>query len=256
MITAMRTAAASAIATKYLAQKTETLAVIGSGVQATSHAECFLRTFPSFKKVNYLNNSYVIAAIFLQSDIQKVNIWNHRKPGAEQLARHLTESFKADFQVYDQIEDCVKDADVIVVATFATGPLLMDFPMNPWVHINCKNSVIQINLPELQQSFVAVGAPRPDWQELNEDLMRNSVVYVDSTQSASHESGDIIKSGAEIYAEIGEVIRGGKEALISKRTIFKSLGISQSYYSTVDSNGYCFLRFSSRGCSLCATGLQ
>lgn len=54
--------------------------------------------------------------------------------------------------------------------------------------------------------------------------MMNSVVYVDSTQSASHESGDIIKSGAKIHAEIGEVILGAKEALSSRRTVFKSLG--------------------------------
>lgn len=57
MITAMRTAAVSAIATKYLAKKTDTLALIGSGVQAKSHAECFLQTFPTIKKVRNLFNA-------------------------------------------------------------------------------------------------------------------------------------------------------------------------------------------------------
>lgn len=59
--------------------------------------------------------------------------------------------------------------------------------------------------------------------------MQTSIVYVDSTQSASHESGDIIKSGAGVYAEIGEVILGTKEAMSSQRTIFKSLGLHSNY---------------------------
>ena len=58
VITAMRTAAVSAIATKYLAQSTDTLGVLGSGVQAKSHIEAFCTLFP-IKKVNY-NNLYPI----------------------------------------------------------------------------------------------------------------------------------------------------------------------------------------------------
>lgn len=56
--------------------------------------------------------------------------------------------------------------------------------------------------------------------------MNNSVVYVDSTLSASNESGDVIKSRAAIYAEIGEVLNGNKKAEKSQRTVFKSLGIN------------------------------
>jgi thiomorpholine-carboxylate dehydrogenase len=72
--------------------------------------------------------------------------------------------------------------------------------------------------------LTAVGAPRPQWQELSAELMNNSTVYVDSFLSATKESGDVIKSGAKIYAEIGEVILGNKKAEINKKTIFKSLG--------------------------------
>ena len=72
--------------------------------------------------------------------------------------------------------------------------------------------------------MTAVGAPRPQWQELSAELMNNSTVYVDSFLSATKESGDVIKSGAKIYAEIGEVILGNKKAEINKKTIFKSLG--------------------------------
>ena len=50
VITAMRTAAVSAIATKYLAEKKEILAILGSGVQAKAHVDAFCKLFP-IKKV-------------------------------------------------------------------------------------------------------------------------------------------------------------------------------------------------------------
>lgn len=61
MITAMRTAAVSAIATKYLALKTDVLSVLGSGVQAKAHIEAFCKVFP-IKKVR----------LELENSIQKV----------------------------------------------------------------------------------------------------------------------------------------------------------------------------------------
>ena len=50
VITAMRTAAASAVATKYLAQRTQILSVLGCGTQARSHIDAFRQLF-SFEKV-------------------------------------------------------------------------------------------------------------------------------------------------------------------------------------------------------------
>jgi thiomorpholine-carboxylate dehydrogenase len=47
-----------------------------------------------------------------------------------------------------------------------------------------------------------VGAPRANWRELDDEAMEN-VLYVDSREAAMVESGDVILSGAEIYAEIG-----------------------------------------------------
>ena len=42
--------------------------------------------------------------------------------------------------------------------------------------------------------FLAVGACRPDWSEIDPELMRSSVVYVDSREAALKESGDVILS--------------------------------------------------------------
>ena len=57
IITAMRTAAVSAVATKALAQETSILSVIGSGVQAKSHIEAFLKTFPITKVLTSFTHS-------------------------------------------------------------------------------------------------------------------------------------------------------------------------------------------------------
>ena len=59
--------------------------------------------------------------------------------------------------------------------------------------------------------------------------MNDCTVYADSLMSANAESGDVILSGAKVYAEIGQVIVGQKEAKKNQRTIFKSLGIYNYY---------------------------
>ncbi|XP_070616335.1 ketimine reductase mu-crystallin [Erythrolamprus reginae] len=73
---------------------------------------------------------------------------------------------------------------------------------------------------------LAIGASRPDWRELDDNIMSNSVLYVDSKEAALRESGDVILSGASVFAELGEVILGSKPALREKTTMFKSLGMA------------------------------
>ncbi|KAJ8037837.1 Ketimine reductase mu-crystallin [Holothuria leucospilota] len=87
----------------------------------------------------------------------------------------------------------------------------------------CKKATVEFNNPK---SGPAVGAPLPFKQEIDPVLMRSSVVYTDSRESAVHEAGDVILSKAEVYAEIGEVIMGTKEAKRDETTIFKSLGMA------------------------------
>jgi thiomorpholine-carboxylate dehydrogenase len=71
----------------------------------------------------------------------------------------------------------------------------------------------------------AVGACRPDWRELDDDAMTN-VVFVDSRVGAMKESGDVILSGAKIYAELGEALAGKVAPRANEITIFKSLGMA------------------------------
>ncbi|XP_026579904.1 ketimine reductase mu-crystallin-like [Pseudonaja textilis] len=183
VITAKRTAAVSAIATKYLMPAvSEVLCILGAGVQAYSHYELFTELF-SFKEVR---------------------IWNRTKENAEKFARTVN----GPVQVCSSVQMAVNGADVIVTVTMATQPILRGEWVKPGAHIN------------------AIGASRPDWRELDDNVMSNSVLYVDSKEAALRESGDVILSGASISAELGEVILGSKPALREKTTVFKSLGMA------------------------------
>lgn len=181
VITAMRTAAVSAVATKYLAAEgSKKLAILGAGTQARSHYHA-LSTVCSF---------------------QQVTVWSRTYASAEKCAAEIGAT------ACHTAQEAVQDADVIVTVTGATTPVLNAEWVKPNAHIN------------------AVGAFRPDWSEISPDLMRSAVVYVDSRDAAMVESGDIIISKAEIYAELGEIILGQKEAKRDKLTVFKSLGMS------------------------------
>ena len=56
--------------------------------------------------------------------------------------------------------------------------------------------------------------------------MQNGVVFVDSREGAMRERGDVILSGAKIYAELGEALAGKVPSRASETTIFKSLGMA------------------------------
>jgi ornithine cyclodeaminase/alanine dehydrogenase-like protein (mu-crystallin family) len=104
-------------------------------------------------------------------------------------------------------EAAVRDADVVVTATNALQPILNGAWLKPGAHVN------------------TVGSPRPNWRELDDAAMRKTLV-VDSREAALTESGDVILSGAAIYAEIGEIFAGLKPAPASETTIFKSVGLA------------------------------
>ena len=73
----------------------------------------------------------------------------------------------------------------------------------------------------------AVGSPRPTWRELDDQLMRQCALIVDSREAVQKESGDVILSGASILAEVGEVFSGMKAGPpIGTTTVFKSVGIA------------------------------
>jgi ornithine cyclodeaminase/alanine dehydrogenase-like protein (mu-crystallin family) len=180
LITEMRTAAVSAVATDLLAAPdAHVLAILGSGVQAHVHAEV-LPLVRRFDEVRVWSRTPEHAASF----------------AAEIGARSLP------------LEQAVRDADVVVTCTTSDRPFLQGSWLKAGAHVN------------------AVGSPRPNWRELHDDVLLDNVLYVDSREGASKESGDVIGSGAPIYAEIGEALAGTKEARRAATTVFKSLGMA------------------------------
>ena len=188
LITEVRTAAVSAVATEHLAKPdASVLAIIGSGVQARSHLE----------------------ALRLVRDFREVRVWSPRRAAAFAEEHGVTAVASA--------EEAVRGADVVVTATTSQTPVLSGEWLSPGVHIN------------------ALGAPRPDWRELDDEVVRRSRVYVDSREAAMKESGDVIAAG-EIFAEVGEVVSGAKPGRRSAEevTLFKSLGLAVEDVATAE----------------------
>jgi thiomorpholine-carboxylate dehydrogenase len=130
----------------------------------------------------------------------EIRVWSRTTEHADRFAKqHDAEAMP--------IADAVRGADVIVTATNALQPILNGDWLKPGAHVN------------------AVGSPRPNWRELDDRAMANMLV-VDSREAVLKEAGDVILSGAAIYAEAGEIFAGIKTAPLSETTVFKSVGLA------------------------------
>jgi ornithine cyclodeaminase/alanine dehydrogenase-like protein (mu-crystallin family) len=180
LITEMRTAAVSAAATKLLASRdAKILAILGSGVQARSHAE----------------------ALCLVKRFEEIRVWSPTFEHAKRFAQEISATAMS-------AEEAVRDADVIVTVTSSKTPVLKGDWLKAGCHVN------------------AIGACRPDWRELDDAAMKRSVVFVDSREGAMKESGDVILSGAKVYAELGAALTGKVPLRANETTVFKSLGMA------------------------------
>jgi len=180
LITEMRTAAVSAAVTRRLAApQARVLALLGSGVQAAAHIEVLRRV----------------------RQFDEVRVWS---PTAAHAQRFAAEHHA---RAMPDAESAVRGADVVVVATAATEPVLRGAWLKAGAHVN------------------AVGAVRPNWRELDNETMHN-VLVVDSREAVMKESGDVIQSRAAIAAEIGEIFAGKITIPPERTTVFKSVGIA------------------------------
>ncbi len=179
LITELRTAAVSAVATKLLSRPdASSLAILGSGVQARAHFQ----------------------ALSLVRNFDDIRVWSRDPQHAKTLASEIGATAMP-------AEDAVRGADVIVTVTNAAEPVLRGAWLKTGALVN------------------AVGAVGPKRRELDDDAMRGAVV-VDSRQAAMQESGDVLLAGAEIYAELGELLAATKPMPPAQRTVFKSLGLA------------------------------
>jgi thiomorpholine-carboxylate dehydrogenase len=134
-------------------------------------------------------------------NFSEVRVWSRTAAHAERFAR------EHGAKAVHSAEEAVRGADVIVTATAAHDPILKGAWLKPGAHVN------------------AIGSSRPDWRELDDEAMANTVV-VDSREAAAREAGDVIMAKAAIYAEIGEIFAGTKPPTPSVTTVFKSVGLA------------------------------
>lgn len=195
-ITAIRTAAVSAVATKALSKKdAEVLSLLGSGEQARTHLE----------------------AILLVRPIKLVNIWSRNMEKAKEWKAEMEQKYPVSIHVFETVKGAVREADIICTLTASTEPILCGEWVKEGAHIN------------------AVGACKAADRELDSELVRKSLFYVDRVESALNESGDYLfplKEGVidsnHIVGEIGEVLTKkvhGRQSN-SEITIFESLGLA------------------------------
>jgi thiomorpholine-carboxylate dehydrogenase len=131
----------------------------------------------------------------------EVRVWSRTPEHARRFAAAHGATASAD------PESAVRGADVIVTATGAHQPILHGAWLKPGAHVN------------------AVGAPRPDWRELDDEAMANLLV-VDSRAAVAVESGDVILSRAVAFAEAGELFAGSVASPADRTTVFKSVGLA------------------------------
>jgi thiomorpholine-carboxylate dehydrogenase len=130
----------------------------------------------------------------------EVRVWSPTKANADAFAdENGAESLPLD--------QTVIGADIVVVATNSKQPVLRGAWLKGGSHVN------------------SVGSPRPNWRELDDEVMRNEIV-VDSRSAVALEAGDIILSKARIAAEAGEVFSGKIVIDPSRTTLFKSVGLA------------------------------
>jgi len=195
-ITAVRTAAVSGLATRLLARENaDTVAILGTGVQARTHLEAMLTVRP----------------------VKSIRVWSrnaeHVSKFVEREARKLSIAVVAS----SSAEEAVRGADIICTTTSSREPVLHGEWIAPGSHIN------------------AVGSSVAFARELDTAAVTNARLYVDRRESTLNESGDFIiakKEGSidesHIVGEIGDVILGKVKGRRSpdEITLFKSLGLA------------------------------
>ncbi|MCE9552301.1 MAG: ornithine cyclodeaminase family protein [Planctomycetes bacterium] len=198
-VTALRTAAGSALATELLARlDTDTLAVFGAGVQAGAHAE----------------------AIATVRFLQEIRIYSPSQASAKRLADSINGKRGAGGAMARAVEspsDALLGAQLVVTATTSQQPVCDGRLIEAGTHVN------------------AVGAWRPNCRELDDAVLRKAKIVVDHRPAAWEEAGELIQAcqtGAitreSIWADLGELVNGARPGRQSSDeiTLFKSVGLA------------------------------
>ena len=193
-ITAIRTAAASAVATQVLARKeARVLSLLGTGPQVQSHLHAMLAVRP-------------IAAI---------KIWGRCPQKLQQVVQRLQTETKVPIQAETDLATAVQTADILCTLTASPDPIVQGHWLKPGVHINM------------------VGAHTADTREVDSVTIQRSRLFVEARAAALQEAGDIIIplhkgeiGESHIIGELAEVMLEKVSGRTSDQdiTAYKSLG--------------------------------
>lgn len=198
-LTALRTGAASGLATDLLARHSARVAaIIGAGAQGRTQLE----------------------AVCTVRSLEKIWIYDIDQKRSQDFKEEMVargQPFPEGILVADSPRQAVREADIVCAATTSLTPVFDDSDLKDGVHIN------------------GIGSYTPFMQEISAETVSRARVIVDSREAALSEAGDVIIplrqgiiSEDHIYGEIGEVASGKIPARESEEelTFFKSVGIA------------------------------
>jgi alanine dehydrogenase len=195
-ITAIRTAAVSGVATRWLAREDAgDLAILGTGVQALTHLEAMAAARP----------------------LRRVRAWSRDAVNVRRFTERAAEHLGIAVEAAATAREAVAGADLVCTTTASREPVLRGDWLAPGAHVN------------------AVGASVAGSRELDTSAVVRARLFVDRRESTLAEAGDFIIPKAEgavgdehIQAELGEVLLGSRPARRSRDeiTLFKALGLA------------------------------
>ncbi len=192
-LTDLRTAATSAVATKFLAREdAKTLGIFGAGRQARAH----LRLLPLVRR------------------FERVLICGKDRDTTRRFIQEISPELAPPIEPADA-QTCAADSDVLCTCTTAKTPLFDGHLLRPGTHLNL------------------VGSFQPHTREVDDVTVQRSRVVVDTYDGALAEAGDLLipmKNGlitrSHILADLHELVSGKKAARTGENdiTLFKSVG--------------------------------
>lgn len=189
-LTALRTGAAGGLAADIFAREDAKIAALfGAGVQARTQLEAALAV----------------------RHIEQVFLRSRTREAAKKLAAEISTWPDAPaVEIVDDPRDAVRKADLVIAATTSATPVFDGSDLKPGAHVT------------------AVGSFKPDVQEIDEETIRRSRLFVDSRAAALAEAGELIIAGVTHADELGEVINGDVAGRREPEeiTFFKSVGVA------------------------------
>ncbi|RME51894.1 MAG: ornithine cyclodeaminase [Caldilineae bacterium] len=189
-LTALRTGAGGGLAADLLARKdARVVGLFGAGVQARAQLQ----------------------AVMAVRSIERVYLRSRTRQSAERLAAEIATWPDAPaVTLADSPRQAVQHADIVIAATTSSTPVFDGHDLQPGTHVT------------------GVGSFTPQMQEVDAVTVRRARVVVDSREACMAEAGDLIIPGAEIDAELGEIVNGEQPGRRSEEeiTFFKSVGVA------------------------------